>query len=71
LGSDEDLVFKLGVLPTFPKLQELKERRDEAALQRGKDAFWLKMSHAPNVSRDEEGNFVIHDNIFEMVTARK
>ena len=71
LGTDKDLVYKLGVLSIYPKLQELKERGEEAALQRGKEAFWEKMESASNVTIDAEGRHVVNDNIFEMIVAKK
>ena len=71
LGSDKDLVYKLGVMPVFPKLQELKERGAEDALQRGKEAFWQEMTSSADVTIDSEGRHVVHNNVFEMVIAKK
>lgn len=71
LGNDKDLVYSLGALAMYPKLQELKRQGKEEDLQRGKDAFWKEMSAAAHISVDERGSHVIDENVFEMVTATK
>jgi SAM-dependent methyltransferase len=72
LGSNKDLVFKLGVLPAYPKLHELKERGDMVKeLQRGEEVFWNEIAAAPNVDIDVNGRTIMYDNVFEMITAVK
>mmetsp|Transcript_9750 Transcript_9750/g.16180 ORF Transcript_9750/g.16180 Transcript_9750/m.16180 type:complete len:315 (-) Transcript_9750:209-1153(-) len=71
LGSDRDMIYKLGVLPMYPKLQELKERGKMVCLKRGEETFWKEMTTAPNVHIDSVGNYIVEENVFEMLTAVK
>lgn len=71
LGSDRDMIYKLGVLPMYPKLQEFKERGKTVCLKRGEETFWRELANASNVHVDSDGNTIVGENIFEMITAVK
>ena len=73
LGSDKEVVYKLGVLPIYAKLLDLKARGKDEELKIGEETFWKLVSDEgnENISVNSRGRYKLHDNIFEMAVARK